>query len=244
MAAEMGVTLEEVEGQGRLTGRVQPHAGSPRLPSGQHLPRNHRDADPRHHRGSSRTVKARRHRRSRRDHGSAGRLTTRSCSNQADVIDITAQPRCSRAQAGCSVPYKVGTMIEVPRAARRCKPDRRGSRLLLVRYQRPYADDLRFLARRRSPSSCRFYLEHGIIKTDPVRRFSTRNGVGQLVREAVFRRVAQPSPNSKCGICGEHGGEPSSVEFCHFAGLNYVSCSPFRVPIARLAAAHAALNQK
>ncbi|MGN0092577.1 MAG: putative PEP-binding protein, partial [Alistipes sp.] len=51
-------------------------------------------------------------------------------------------------------------------------------------------------------------------------------------------------PELKCGICGEHGGEPSSVEFCHYAGLNYVSCSPFRVPIARLAAAHAALNEK
>ena len=69
------------------------------------------------------------------------------------------------------------------------------------------------------------------------------NGVGQLIREAVFKGRSTRE-KLKCGICGEHGGEPSSVEFCHYAGLNYVSCSPFRVPIARLAAAHAALNEK
>ena len=70
-----------------------------------------------------------------------------------------------------------------------------------------------------------------------------RNGVGQLVREAVLKGRSTRL-QLKCGICGEHGGEPSSVEFCHYAGLNYVSCSPFRVPIARLAAAHAALTGK
>ena len=67
--------------------------------------------------------------------------------------------------------------------------------------------------------------------------------MGQLIREAVFKGRGK-RPMLKCGICGEHGGEPSSVEFCHYACLNYVSCSPFRVPIARLAAAHAALKEK
>ena len=86
------------------------------------------------------------------------------------------------------------------------------------------------------------YLEKGILKNDPF-QILDRNGVGQLIREAVFKGRGTRE-NLKCGICGEHGGEPSSVEFCHYAGLNYVSCSPFRVPIARLAAAHAALNQK
>ena len=86
------------------------------------------------------------------------------------------------------------------------------------------------------------YLEKGILKNDPF-QILDRNGVGQLIREAVFKGRGTRD-NLKCGICGEHGGEPSSVEFCHYAGLNYVSCSPFRVPIARLAAAHAALNQK
>ena len=78
-------------------------------------------------------------------------------------------------------------------------------------------------------------------KNDPF-QILDRNGVGQLIREAVFKGRGTRE-NLKCGICGEHGGEPSSVEFCHFAGLNYVSCSPFRVPIARLAAAHAALKE-
>ena len=86
------------------------------------------------------------------------------------------------------------------------------------------------------------YLDKGILKNDPF-QILDQNGVGQLIREAVFKgRGKRPMP--KCGICGEHGGEPSSVEFCHYAGLNYVSCSPFRVPIARLAAAHAALKEK
>ena len=86
------------------------------------------------------------------------------------------------------------------------------------------------------------YLEKGILKNDPF-QILDRNGVGQLIREAVFKGRSTRE-KLKCGICGEHGGEPSSVEFCHYAGLNYVSCSPFRVPIARLAAAHAALNEK
>ena len=86
------------------------------------------------------------------------------------------------------------------------------------------------------------YLEKNILKADPF-KILDRNGVGQLIREAVFKGRST-RPELKCGICGEHGGEPSSVEFCHYAGLNYVSCSPFRVPIARLAAAHAALNEQ
>jgi pyruvate,orthophosphate dikinase len=85
-------------------------------------------------------------------------------------------------------------------------------------------------------------LEKNIIKNDPFKVLD-RNGVGQLVREAVLKGRSTRL-DLKCGICGEHGGEPSSVEFCHYAGLNYVSCSPFRVPIARLAAAHAALKEK
>ena len=70
-----------------------------------------------------------------------------------------------------------------------------------------------------------------------------QTGVGQLVEMAV-KKGRQTRPDLKCGICGEHGGDPSSVEFCHKVGLNYVSCSPFRVPIARLAASTGALNNK
>ena len=86
------------------------------------------------------------------------------------------------------------------------------------------------------------YLEKGSITYYPFQIIDV-NGVGQLVREAVFKGRSV-KPQLKCGICGEHGGEPTSVEFCHYAGLNYVSCSPYRVPIARLAAAHAALKQQ
>jgi pyruvate,orthophosphate dikinase len=86
------------------------------------------------------------------------------------------------------------------------------------------------------------YLDKGILKHDPFQVLD-REGVGQLVRMGVERgRITRP--NLKVGICGEHGGEPSSVEFCHSVGMNYVSCSPYRVPIARLAAAHAAIKEE
>ena len=86
------------------------------------------------------------------------------------------------------------------------------------------------------------YYKAKIYESDPFARLD-QEGVGQLVKMAVEKGRAT-RPNLKCGICGEHGGDPSSVEFCHKVGLNYVSCSPFRVPIARLAAAQAALNNK
>ena len=79
-----------------------------------------------------------------------------------------------------------------------------------------------------------FRLVHGVLGFD-------QKGVGQLIRMAV-EKGRSVRPDLKCGICGEHGGEPSSVKFCHRVGLNYVSCSPFRVPIARLAAAQAAVE--
>jgi pyruvate,orthophosphate dikinase len=86
------------------------------------------------------------------------------------------------------------------------------------------------------------YLEKKILKVDPFRVLD-QVGVGQLIKMAVDKGRAT-RPNLKCGICGEHGGEPSSVKFCHQIGLDYVSCSPFRVPISRLAAAQAAIEDK
>ena len=85
------------------------------------------------------------------------------------------------------------------------------------------------------------YLEKKILKVDPFQVLD-QAGVGQLVEMGV-KKGRSTRPNLKCGICGEHGGEPSSVKFCHRVGLNYVSCSPFRVPIARLAAAQAAIEE-
>ncbi len=85
-----------------------------------------------------------------------------------------------------------------------------------------------------------YYLDKNILEKNPFAVLD-QDGVGQLVKIGVERGRAT-RPNLKTGICGEHGGEPSSVDFCHRAGLNYVSCSPYRVPIARLAAAHAELK--
>jgi pyruvate,orthophosphate dikinase len=86
------------------------------------------------------------------------------------------------------------------------------------------------------------YYAKNIFESDPFAKLD-QTGVGQLVKMAA-EKGKSTRPDIKLGICGEHGGEPSSVEFCHRAGLNYVSCSPFRVPIARLAAAQAKLNEK
>jgi pyruvate,orthophosphate dikinase len=86
------------------------------------------------------------------------------------------------------------------------------------------------------------YVKKEILERDPFQSLDI-GGVGKLVGMAV-KLGRTTKPDLKCGICGEHGGDPKSVEFCHSVGLNYVSCSPFRVPIARLAAAHAAIKQK
>ena len=158
---------------------------------------------------------------------------------QKNIIDKTAN--AVFAERNDRIDYLVGTMIEVPRAAVTANQIAEVAELFsfgtndLTQMTLGFSrDDIaKFLP---------IYLEKNILKNDPF-KILDRNGVGQLIREAVFKgRTTRP--DLKCGICGEHGGEPSSVEFCHYAGLNYVSCSPFRVPIARLAAAHAALNEK
>ncbi len=87
-----------------------------------------------------------------------------------------------------------------------------------------------------------YYREHDIVPADPFQTID-RDGVGDLMQNGV-QKGAAPAPNLKIGICGEHGGDPASVIFCHQIGLDYVSCSPFRVPIARLAAAQAAVAEK
>jgi pyruvate,orthophosphate dikinase len=86
------------------------------------------------------------------------------------------------------------------------------------------------------------YVEKEILSKDPFKVLD-REGVGQLVEMGTCRGRSK-NPELKVGICGEHGGEPSSIEFCHRVGMNYVSCSPYRVPIARLAAAHASLKME
>ncbi len=141
---------------------------------------------------------------------------------------------------GVKVRYLVGTMIEIPRAALVADQIAREAEFFsfgtndLTQMTYGYSrDDIgKFLP---------VYLEKGLLQSDP---FSVldQEGVGELVRVGI-ERGRKARPNLKIGICGEHGGEPSSVEFCHRVGMNYVSCSPFKVPIARLAAAQARIKE-
>ncbi|MBQ2371260.1 MAG: pyruvate, phosphate dikinase, partial [Muribaculaceae bacterium] len=163
--------------------------------------------------------------------------TLKELQNQANVINTTAAKVFE--ERGATVDYKVGTMIEVPRAA------------LTANEIAQVADFFSFgtndltqmtfgYSRDDAPKFLKIYKEMGILKVDPFEVLD-QEGVGQLVRMGVEKGRAT-KPELKVGICGEHGGEPSSVKFCANLGMNYVSCSPFRVPIARVAAAQAAIG--
>lgn len=144
-------------------------------------------------------------------------------------------------EQGIEIPFKVGTMIEIPRAA--LTADRIASRAEYFSFGTNDLTQMTFgYSRDDIASFLPVYLEKKILKVDPFQVLDQK-GVGQLVEMAVGKGRSV-RPDLKCGICGEHGGEPSSVKFCHQVGLNYVSCSPFRVPIARLAAAQAAIEEK
>lgn len=141
---------------------------------------------------------------------------------------------------GVEIPFKVGTMIEIPRAA--LTANRIASRAEYFSFGTNDLTQMTFgYSRDDIASFLPVYLDKKILKVDPFQVLD-QNGVGQLVEMAV-EKGRSVRPDLKCGICGEHGGEPSSVKFCHKVGLNYVSCSPFRVPIARLAAAQAAIEE-
>lgn len=145
------------------------------------------------------------------------------------------------AETGESIDFKVGTMIEIPRAA--LTASKIATKAEFFSFGTNDLTQMTFgYSRDDIASFLPIYLEKKILKNDPFQVLD-QNGVGQLVKMATESGRAV-NPNLKVGICGEHGGEPSSVEFCHRVGLNYVSCSPFRVPIARLAAAQAALKEK
>ncbi|MCX6309768.1 MAG: pyruvate, phosphate dikinase [Bacteroidia bacterium] len=156
---------------------------------------------------------------------------------QEKVIRATAETLF--AETGKRIDYKVGTMIEIPRAA--LTADRIASAAEFFSFGTNDLTQMTFgYSRDDIATFLPTYLEKKILKVDPFQVLDQK-GVGQLVQMAV-EKGRSVRPELKCGICGEHGGEPSSVEFCHRVGLNYVSCSPFRVPIARLAAAQAALR--
>ena len=144
------------------------------------------------------------------------------------------------AEKGRTLTYHVGSMIELPRAALMA-----GEIAEVGEFFSFGTNDLTQttlgLSRDDAGKFLNAYVEQGIFPRDPFVSLDIE-GVGQLVSLAVERGRAT-RPDIKLGICGEHGGDPSSIHFCAEIGLDYVSCSPYRVPIARLAAAHAALNQ-
>ena len=153
-----------------------------------------------------------------------------------DVIVETAEK--VKAEKNSNLVYHIGTMIEIPRAA------------LLANEIAEEAEFFSFGTNDLTQMTFGFsrddagkflvdYYKSKIYESDPFAKLD-QNGVGQLIEMAVTKGRSQ-RPNLKIGICGEHGGDPSSVAFCHKVGMDYVSCSPFRVPIARLAAAQAAI---
>ncbi len=165
--------------------------------------------------------------------------TVNEMANQAAIVNRVAKEVFQ--EKGRTIEYMVGTMIELPRAAliadeiaKEAQFFSFGTNDLTQTTWGFSRDDVNKIL----PT----YLADGIIKQDPFAVLD-REGVGQLVKMAT-ERGRKTRPNLKVGICGEHGGEPSSVEFCYQTGLNYVSCSPFRVLTARLAAAQAAAGEK
>jgi pyruvate,orthophosphate dikinase len=159
--------------------------------------------------------------------------------HQKDIIVRVAEDVMK--ETGKKIKYKVGTMIEVPRAA--ITADEIATEAEFFSFG---TNDLTQMgcgfSRDDAGKFLKQYVEIGIYEKDPFQVLD-QEGVGQLMKIAI-EKGNKTRPNIKLGICGEHGGEPTTVEFCHKIGLTYVSCSPYRVPIARLAAAHAALKEK
>ena len=156
-----------------------------------------------------------------------------------NFVDETA--KLVMKEKGMEIPYMVGTMIEIPRAA--LTADEIAKQAEFFSFGTNDLTQMTFgFSRDDAGKFLNDYYEKKIFESDPFARVD-QNGVGKLMQIAV-ELGKKTRPNIKLGICGEHGGDPSSIEFCHRIGLNYVSCSPFRVPIARLAAAQAALKNR
>ena len=144
-------------------------------------------------------------------------------------------------EQGVTLEYHIGTMIEIPRAA--VTADEIAKEAEFFSFGTNDLTQMTFgFSRDDAGKFLNSYYDNKIFESDPFARLD-QDGVGKLVKMAA-KLGREARPDIKLGICGEHGGDPSTIEFCHNVGLNYVSCSPFRVPIARLAAAHAAINAK
>jgi pyruvate,orthophosphate dikinase len=153
---------------------------------------------------------------------------------------IDAMAEKVAAETKTEIKYQVGTMIELPRAA--LKADEIAETAEFFSFGTNDLTQTAFgISRDDAASFLGIYTSKGILPADPFVSID-REGVGELIRIATARG-RKVRKNLKLGICGEHGGDPASVAFCHEVGLDYVSCSPFRVPIARLAAAQAALGR-
>ncbi|RHP33318.1 pyruvate, phosphate dikinase [Lachnotalea sp. AF33-28] len=156
-----------------------------------------------------------------------------------DIVVETAEQ--VKKEKGSDIQYHIGTMIEIPRAA--LTADAIAEEAEFFSFGTNDLTQMTFgFSRDDAGKFLDSYYKAKIYESDPFARLD-QTGVGQLVQMAA-EKGRKTRPDIKLGICGEHGGDPSSIEFCHKVGLNYVSCSPYRVPIARLAAAQAALNNK
>ena len=155
---------------------------------------------------------------------------------------LEAEAKAVMNEQGIEIDYKFGTMIEIPRAA--LTADQIAEYAAFISFGTNDLTQTTFgISRDDAEAGFLFeYMEHEILPSNPFETIDTE-GVGQLMAVAV-EKGRSVNPDLECGICGEHGGDPASIGLCHKLGLTYVSCSPFRVPIARLAAAHAALNDK
>ena len=156
-----------------------------------------------------------------------------------DIVVATADEEIKA--AGIDLKYEVGTMIEIPRAA--LTADEIAKEAEFFCFGTNDLTQMTFgFSRDDAGKFLNAYYDNKIYENDPFAKLD-QDGVGKLMEMAVKLGKAT-RPDMHCGICGEHGGDPSSVEFCHKIGLDYVSCSPFRVPIARLAAAQAAIKSR
>lgn len=160
--------------------------------------------------------------------------------HQREIVDRVYKEVCAKFKVK-NIPYLFGTMIEIPRAALRA--NRMAMAADFFSFGTNDLTQMTFgFSRDDIGSFLPTYLDQKILSNDPFQTLD-RESVGELVEEATIRG-RKVKPDLKVGICGEHGGDADSVKFCHEVGLNYVSCSPFRVPIARLAAAHAAIEER
>ena len=239
LAKEMKISVDELKETVDSLHEFNPMMGHRGCRLAVTYPVHRRDADPRRHqRRHQRQPRASRVQHRARDHDPAGRRGPR-----AEVRQGRRGQGGRRAdrRVRLDMKYHIGTMIEIPRAA--VTADEIAKEAEFFSFGTNDLTQMTFgFSRDDAAKFLGAYYENKIYEFDPFAKLD-QVGVGRMIEMAVTLG-RKTRPDIKLGICGEHGGDPSSIEFCHKMGLNYVSCSPFRVPIARLAAAQAAINEK